>query len=109
MQSLYANCMVKSKVPEGGCLHVNVEEKWRVQMSPSFCFFFILYHSCKVIKIKWITYLRNILYHTKSVILLNEDNFTWTSSVQDLPVISKWHNLQSLNKALYFFIELIFL
>ena len=27
MQSLYANCMVKSKAAESGCLHVNVEEK----------------------------------------------------------------------------------
>ena len=34
--------------------------------------------------------------------------FTRTSSVQDLPVILKWHNLQSLDKALDFFIELNF-
>ena len=35
----------------------------------------------------------------KSVTFLNEGTFTRTS-VQDLPVILKWHNLQSLDKAL---------
>ena len=35
----------------------------------------------------------------------NEGTFTQTSSVQDLPVILKLHNLQSLNKALDLFIE----
>ena len=30
----------------------------------------------------------------------NEGTFTLTSSVQDLPVILKWHNFQSLEKAL---------
>ena len=39
MQKLYANCMVKSKPAESGCLDVNVEEKWRVQMSQHFCSF----------------------------------------------------------------------
>ena len=37
MQSVYANCMVKLKsfdeVVDRGCLHVNVEEKWSVQLS----------------------------------------------------------------------------
>ena len=47
-------------------------------------------------------YLRNILYHTKSVTFWNEGTFTWTSSVQDLQVILKWHNLQCLEKALEF-------
>ena len=39
---------------------------------------------------------------------LNEGTFTLTSSVQDLPVILKWHNFQSLEKALNFFMELNF-
>ena len=39
---------------------------------------------------------------------LNEGTFTRTLSVQDLPVILKWHNLQSLDKALDCFIELKF-
>ena len=30
----------------------------------------------------------------------NEGTFTLTSSVQDLPIILKWHNFQSLEKAL---------
>ena len=36
---------------------------------------------------------------------LNEGTFTRTSSVQGLLVILKWHNLQSLDKALDLFIE----
>ena len=32
----------------------------------------------------------------------NEGTFTLTSSVQDLPVILKWHNFQSLEKALIY-------
>ena len=39
---------------------------------------------------------------------LNEGTFTLTSSVQDLPVILKWHNFQILQKALNFFMELKF-
>ena len=39
-------------------------------------------------------------YHSKSVTFLNEGTITWTSSVQDLPVILKLINLQSLDKAL---------
>ena len=39
---------------------------------------------------------------------LNEGTFTLTSSVQDIPVILKWHNFQSLEKALIF-MELKFL
>ena len=38
----------------------------------------------------------------------NEGTFTRTSSVQGLPVILKWHNLQSLDKALDLFIEIKF-
>ena len=38
----------------------------------------------------------------------NEGTFTRTSSVQGLPVILKWHNLQSLDKALDLFIEFKF-
>ena len=38
----------------------------------------------------------------------NDGTFTQTSSVQDLPVILKWHNLQSLDNALDIFIELKF-
>ena len=38
----------------------------------------------------------------------NDGTFTRTSSVQDLPVILKWNNLQSLNKALDLFIEFKF-
>ena len=37
---------------------------------------------------------------TKNVTFWNEGTFTWTSSVQDLPVILKWHNFYSLKKAL---------
>ena len=33
MQNVYANCMVKAKAADCGCLHVNVEEKCRVQLS----------------------------------------------------------------------------
>ena len=36
MQSLYANCMVKAKATASGCFHVNVEEKWRIQLSQTF-------------------------------------------------------------------------
>ena len=39
----------------------------------------------------------------KSVTFLNEGTFTLTSSVQDLPVILKWHNFQRLKKAYDFF------
>ena len=53
--------MVKAKAAESGSLHVNVEEKWRVQVSQNFCFFFTLYGSCKLMD----NVLRNILYHTK--------------------------------------------
>ena len=38
----------------------------------------------------------------------NEGTFTLTSSVQDLPVILKLHNFQSLEKALNYFMELKF-
>ena len=38
----------------------------------------------------------------------NDGTFTRTSSVQGLPVILKWNNLQSLDKALYLFIEFKF-
>ena len=38
----------------------------------------------------------------------NDGTFTWTSSVQGLPVILKWHNLQSLDKALDLLIEFKF-
>ena len=38
----------------------------------------------------------------------NEDTFTWTLSVQGLPVILKWNHLQSLDKALDLFIEIKF-
>ena len=38
----------------------------------------------------------------------NDGTFTRTSSVQDLPDILKWHNLQSLNKALDLLIEFKF-
>ena len=51
MQSLYTYFMDKSKAAESDCLHVNVEEKLRAQLSQNFCFFFILYHSYKLIKI----------------------------------------------------------
>ena len=38
----------------------------------------------------------------------NDGTFTWTSSVQGLTVILKWHNLHSLNKALDLLVELKF-
>ena len=43
--------------------------------------------AAKVLKYKWITYLRNILYHTKNCHFLNEHTYTQTSSMQDLAVI----------------------
>ena len=52
-------------------------------------------------------YLRSILYHSKSVTFKNEGTFTLTSSVQDLPVMIKWHNFQSFEKALNFLRNLI--
>ena len=40
MQSAYANCMVKlqflDQSVDRGCLHVNIEEKWSVQLSKNF-------------------------------------------------------------------------
>ena len=33
---MYANCMVKAKAADSGYLHVNVEEKWREQLSHNF-------------------------------------------------------------------------
>ena len=42
----------------------------------------------------------NSLYHTIKYDFWNDGTFTQTSSVQGLPVILIWHNLQSLNKAL---------
>ena len=51
MQNVYANCMVKSKAAESGCLHVNKEEKLRVNDHKTFASFFILYQGCKLIKI----------------------------------------------------------
>ena len=59
-------------------------------------------------KYKWITYLSNILYHTKSVTFWNEGTFSRTLPVQDLPVILKRDNLQSLYKVFDFFIALKF-
>ena len=53
-------------------------------------------------------YLRNFLYHTKSVTVSNEGTYSRTLSVQDLPVILKGDNLQSLDKALDVFIALKF-
>ena len=50
----------------------------------------------------------NSLYHTKSVTFRNDGTFTRTSSVQSPPVILKWQNLQSLDKALYLFKEFKF-
>ena len=48
----------------------------------------------------------NRLYHPKKCDFWNDGTFTRTSSVHCLPVILKWHNLQSLDKALdIFFIE----
>ena len=54
-------------------------------------------------RIWWIIYIT-----LKSVTFWNDDTFTLTSSVQGLPVILKWHNLQSLDKALDLFIEFEF-
>ena len=34
------------KVVDRGCLHVNVEEKWSVQLSKKLLILFILYHIC---------------------------------------------------------------
>ena len=51
MQSLHANYMVIAKAAASGCVHVNVEEIWRVQLSQNFYFFLFLYHSCKLIQI----------------------------------------------------------
>ena len=46
MQSEYANCMVKlksfDKVVDLGCLNVNVEEKWSVQLSKTFDYFHLI-------------------------------------------------------------------
>ena len=51
----------------------------------------------------------NSLNTLKSVTSWNDGTFTRTSSVQGLPVILKWHNLQSFDKALeLFFIEFKF-
>ena len=50
----------------------------------------------------------NGLYHTKSATFLNEGTFSWTWYVQGLPVILKWHHLQSHDKALELFIEFKF-
>ena len=44
----------------------------------------------------------------KIFLVLNEGTFTLTSSVQDLKAILKWHNFQSLEKALNCFMELKF-
>ena len=44
----------------------------------------------------------------KIFLVLNEGTFTLTSSVQDLKAILKWHNFQSLKKALNCFMELKF-
>ena len=50
----------------------------------------------------------NSLYHTKIVTFWNDGTFTRTSSLQGLPVILKWHNVQSLDKALDLFIKFKF-
>ena len=55
---------------------------------------------------KWITYLSNIYITLKCVTFRIEGTFSWTLSVQDLPVILKGDNLQSLDKALDVFIAL---
>ena len=52
--------------------------------------------------------MRSILYHRKNCDFLKEGTFTLTSSVQDLPVILKLNNFQSLKKALNGIIEQIF-
>ena len=41
-----------------------------------------------------------IFYRTRIVTFLNEGTFIRTSSVHDLPVILKWHNVYSFIKAL---------
>ena len=48
------------------------------------------------------------LYHIKKCDFWNDGTFTRTSTVQGLPVILKWHNSQSLDKALDLFIEFKF-
>ena len=53
-------------------------------------------------------YLSNILYQLKSETFWNEGTFTQISSVWDLPVILKWHGLQSLDKALDFFNKILY-
>ena len=50
----------------------------------------------------------NSLYHTKNVTFWNDGTFIRTSFVKGLPVILKWHNLQSLDKALDIYIEFKF-
>ena len=40
------------------------------------------------------------LYRRKTVTILNEGTFYLTSSVQNVHVIFKWNNLQSLGKVL---------
>ena len=53
-------------------------------------------------------YLSIILYHAKSVTFLNQGTFSWSVSMQNIPVILKWDNLQSLEKTLDFYIALKF-
>ena len=51
-------------------------------------------------KYKWIASLWNISYCRKNVIFWIEGTFTLASSVQEVPVLFKWNDLQSLGKAL---------
>ena len=58
--------------------------------------------SSKKQKCKLKTSLWNILNCRKSVTFLNEGTFTYASSVQNVPVIFEWNNLQTLSKALVY-------
>ena len=51
-------------------------------------------------KIKWMASLWIFLIVAKNVTFWNEGNFTLTSSVQAVPIIFKWNDLQSFGKAL---------
>ena len=53
-------------------------------------------------KYKWIAFLRNISYCRQNVTFWIEGTFTLASSVQEVPVLFKWNDLQSLGTALVY-------
>ena len=92
MQSLYAIAWLKLKLLIVAVFVLIKKKTGEFNCHKNFDSFLSYITAANKLKYKWITYLMNILYHTKKCEkcdFLNEGTFIRTSSVQDLPVILK--------------------